>query len=63
MYKTILSCLGDTHVEGYFPVLKVITLGAYSALEDPRVQCIARDKQRLRENGLSVYFVTAVDMW
>ena len=63
MYKTILSCLGDTDVEGYFPVLKVITLGAYGALEDPRVQCIARDKQRLRENGLSVYFITAVDMW
>ena len=62
MYKMILSCLGDTQVEGYFPVLKVITLGANSALEDPRV-CIAREKLKLRENGLSLYFVTAIDMW
>ena len=60
MYKIILSCLGDTQVEWYFPVLKVVTLGANSALEDPRAP---REKLKLRENGLSLYFVTARDMW
>ena len=63
MYNTVMFCLGDTHLEGYFPVLNIIPLGADRALEDPRVQYIECDKQRLRENGVSVYFVTAEDMW
>ena len=57
MYKMILSCLGDTRLEGYFPVLKVITLSTDRVGNDPQCPCIAREKQRLRENGLCVYFV------
>ena len=63
MHKIILSCLGDTHVEGYFPVLKIITLSTDRVGNDPQRPCIAREKQRLRENGLCVYFVTAYDKW
>ena len=60
MCKTILSCLGETYDQGYFPVLKVITL---TSGNDPQRPCIAREKQRLGENGVSVYFVTENDMW
>ena len=63
MYKKILTCLGYSYDRGCFPELKVITLSTNEAEDNPQRPCIAREKQRLRGKGVSVYFVTNDEMW